>query len=59
LSKPVAVKLSMPCPYCHTEVYCILTKRELKEVMKGFKMQLPTADKYIMMKVDERGYAKL
>jgi hypothetical protein len=58
LSKPIAVKLAMKCPYCNCEVYCMLTKQELKRVMKGFKMQTDNANIQIHLKVNERGYAE-
>lgn len=57
MSTPVGVKLAMPCPYCHNEIYCTMTKKELKLVMRGFKLRTDKANMYISMKVDQYGTA--
>ena len=43
MSKPLkAVALKGTCPRCHEEVELILTKRQLKALLKGFKAPTPS-----------------
>lgn len=40
VQKPKAVSLVCVCPHCHESVELVLTKKDLKELLRDFK--LPT-----------------
>jgi len=51
MSKPLGVTFIATCPNCGTEVQVVVTKKELKAVMKGFKLPLDKAQLYAEKRV--------
>lgn len=44
--RPESVALIGTCSQCGTEVQIIVTKRELKAILKGFKLPIDKAQRY-------------
>jgi len=43
MSRPNTVAVSGTCPQCGTEVQIVMSKKELKMLLKGFKMPIRQA----------------
>jgi len=52
--KPNVIKLVGVCPHCGEAVEFVLTKKEVKEIWKGFKLDYREANKRIEAKVLKR-----
>ena len=49
--KPNSVALIGTCSQCGTEVQIIVTKQELKAILKGFKLPVKEAQRYSEEKI--------
>jgi len=47
MSRPNAVALVVRCNQCNTEVQIVISKKELKLLLKGFKLPMKEATRYV------------